>query len=226
MRNQIHQFFFNKSIIITLFILIAIISALVGDVGYLIAIVFALAAFWAGKFNIKEFGFGKHHWGKSILISFGLSIGLLILANIIIEPITMICGSEPDLSSLDAVEGNIGMLIFYLVIIWITAAIGEEFVYRGFFMKRIAEAFGDSNKSWLLSSLFVSIVFGLAHMYQGIAGIIGTAVLSLAFCAIFYYNRKRLIIAVLTHGLYDSYALIAIYYGIDKSLLDMLRELF
>jgi membrane protease YdiL (CAAX protease family) len=59
----------------------------------------------------------------------------------------------------------------------ITAGICEEFVFRGFAMGALARA------SWnvTLIVIFTSVLFGLAHAYQGRGGIFGTALLGFLF---------------------------------------------
>lgn len=59
----------------------------------------------------------------------------------------------------------------------ITAGVCEEFLYRGFAMAALQRA---GLGSWL-SVLVTSVLFGLAHWYQGRAGIIGTGLVGLLF---------------------------------------------
>jgi len=59
----------------------------------------------------------------------------------------------------------------------ITAGVCEEFVYRGFVMAALARA-GFAAWGVLTAS---SILFGLAHAYQGKSGVIGTTLLGLLF---------------------------------------------
>src|SRR5262249_57151581 len=61
----------------------------------------------------------------------------------------------------------------------VTAGICEEFLYRGFAMASLARA-GLPIWSVILIS---SILFGLAHLYQGRGGLLGTIVLGLVFAA-------------------------------------------
>lgn len=58
-----------------------------------------------------------------------------------------------------------------------TAGICEEFLYRGFAMAALAHAGLPGWGTVLLSS----ILFGLAHLYQGRSGLVGTLVIGLVF---------------------------------------------
>jgi len=69
--------------------------------------------------------------------------------------------------------------------VWIavasTAGICEELLYRGWLLNLIGNAVGSVWAGLLVSS----IVFGLAHAYQGRNGIIGASVLGVVFGAVF-----------------------------------------
>ena len=59
----------------------------------------------------------------------------------------------------------------------LTAGVCEEFLYRGFAMTALSRA---GLATWLVVVL-TSILFGLAHAYQGRGGMIGTGLLGLVF---------------------------------------------
>ncbi len=59
----------------------------------------------------------------------------------------------------------------------VTAGICEEFLYRGFAMAALSKV---GLPTWLVV-LLTSLLFGLAHTYQGKSGVLGTALLGLVF---------------------------------------------
>jgi membrane protease YdiL (CAAX protease family) len=59
----------------------------------------------------------------------------------------------------------------------VTAGLCEEFLYRGFAMAMIARVGLPTG----VVILFSSVLFGLAHLYQGRAGFVSTMVLGLLF---------------------------------------------
>lgn len=61
----------------------------------------------------------------------------------------------------------------------ITAGVCEEFIYRGFVMA----VFLKLGLAYWLTVLLSSIMFGLAHVYQGRSGVVGTSLLGIAFGA-------------------------------------------
>ncbi|HVM74320.1 MAG TPA: type II CAAX endopeptidase family protein [Candidatus Saccharimonadales bacterium] len=59
----------------------------------------------------------------------------------------------------------------------VTAGVCEEFVYRGFVMAALTR----TGMAQFLVVLLSSVMFGLAHAYQGRSGIIGTTLMGLVF---------------------------------------------
>ena len=56
--------------------------------------------------------------------------------------------------------------IILFLIMWVFAAFGEEFLFGGYYMKHFAEFWADTNKSWGISTIILSIYFGVSHNYQ------------------------------------------------------------
>ena len=80
--------------------------------------------------------------------------------------------------------------------------VGFEEVTRVFFLKRAWAAWPAPLSKWL--NIFISaVVFGLAHLYQGPAGVVSTGVYGL-FMAIYYRYIGRLFPMVIAHYLHDA----------------------
>ena len=85
-------------------------------------------------------------------------------------------------------------------VVGVTAGICEEWLYRGFFLA-VAAAVGGG---WPTGVLVVvaALAFGLAHAYQGWAGITTTGVLGGIMAAV-YLQTGSLLLPVLLHALID-----------------------
>jgi len=55
---------------------------------------------------------------------------------------------------------------------WVLAAFGEELVYRGYLMNRVADLGRGTRTGWIVSLFLISALFGFAHYQQGLTGII------------------------------------------------------
>jgi membrane protease YdiL (CAAX protease family) len=93
--------------------------------------------------------------------------------------------------------------LWCVLIVAPTAALCEEFVYRGYLLTQLSVWFPSREWAWGASAL----VFGLAHTYQGLSGVLRAAVLG----ALFTYPvlaSGSLYPSIIAHFVYDSLALI------------------
>jgi len=112
-------------------------------------------------------------WFRTVLISLGVALAILGTVIMIINPIMKAfpdLGSQ-DLSSFDYLSGNLPNLVLQLLNIWITAAFLEEFMFRGYLMKRIVDLQGKETKiAWVIALVGSAVIFGLVHSQQGAGG--------------------------------------------------------
>lgn len=85
-------------------------------------------------------------------------------------------------------------------VVGVTAGVCEEWLYRGFFLAVVA-AVGGGLPSWVLV-LGAAGAFGLAHAYQGRAGIVSTGLLG-GGMAVMYLQTGSLLLPVVLHALID-----------------------
>jgi membrane protease YdiL (CAAX protease family) len=99
---------------------------------------------------------------------------------------------------------------FFLVSL--TAGICEEVVYRGFLIHYLMGA--PASLSVTFAVLVASLIFGLGHIYQGVRGAIGTAVLGCVFAVLFVITGN-LAISILLHAIIDARILLMLPEGLD-----------
>ena len=85
-------------------------------------------------------------------------------------------------------------------VVGVTAGVCEEWLYRGFFLAVVA-ALAPELPAVLLV-LVAAVAFGLAHAYQGLAGILTTGVLG-GVLATVYLGTGSLLLPVLLHAAID-----------------------
>ena len=86
----------------------------------------------------------------------------------------------------------------------VTAGVCEEFLYRGFAMGAL---FRVGFPAWAVV-LLTSVLFGLAHAYQGRSGILGTLVMGILF-GIVRLAYDSLVPVMMMHAIVDLVAGIA-----------------
>lgn len=85
----------------------------------------------------------------------------------------------------------------------LTAGVTEEIIYRGFLMFAFSYIFPDLS-IWLVL-IFSSLLFGLAHTYQGFSGVIRTTIVGMLFAGLYIVLGSILPLIVL-HFLIDYVA--------------------
>ncbi len=93
--------------------------------------------------------------------------------------------------------------LWALCIVTPTAALCEEFLYRGYLLTQLGHWFHSVSWAWGISSL----AFGLAHMYQGWSGVLRAALLG-ALLALPVMRLGSLYPAIFAHALIDALALV------------------
>jgi len=118
-----------------------------------------------------------------------------------------------DMSGYEYLRGSLPMLLLALGGVYIVSSFGEEVVYRGWLMTRIAEMGGTRRPAWGAAVVVSALVFGLAHFDWGLAGIIQTTFMGLALAAAYLLVRRRLWVLVLAHACIDTLLLVQLYLG-------------
>jgi len=155
--------------------------------------------------NCKKIGVSEI---KIIIICY---LVLELSMDFIFQPlVSKICNEPADYSSFKIIEGNPKMYFKWLFNMWISAAIGEELLFRGFAFSQLKKFLGEKK---ILIVLLSAVMFSLPHLYQGISGLIMTFLFGLAFGFI-YLKFQNIWINIIVHGLIDTVFLTLSYYGL------------
>jgi len=175
---------------------------------------------WLRRIGWYGVGLSKpKSWKKVILSSLIIGIGYQLVSLYMIEPLLRkITGQVPDMSIFGPLVGNIQYLFLALLASWSIAAFGEELVYRGYLLNFMARLTGKSTFSWILSTILSSILFGLAHQYQDLSGILTTTIHGLIFAGLYFHTGRNLWASILAHGIHDTFGFTLIYLGIYPGL--------
>ncbi|MFD0862528.1 CPBP family intramembrane glutamic endopeptidase [Sungkyunkwania multivorans] len=154
---------------------------------------------------------------KSLLILapiFGTAL-FLFYFYIMIPIITNLTGQPMDFSVFEPYKGNLPAILGLLVFVWVSAAFGEEIVFRGYLMRQFTKFFGSSKISLVINILLFGLIFGFSHAYQGVSGQIITGILGVLYAIIFHLRKNDLWFNIFAHGFFDTAALVFIYYGVE-----------
>ncbi len=210
--------------IVTLLVLIVVSAALAVSgwlrrpgIGIIAALLLIAGLVWLRPGGLEQLGFGgQESWLITLLVGFLLGVGMALLALAVIEPAAeRITGKAHDLSIVDGLRGNPLALVQWLLLVWVVVAFAEEIIFRGYMMGELATLLGDSLLAAGANLLLTSLVFGIAHAYQGPSGAISATLVGGLIGAVFLVAGFNLWLVILVHGFIDTVQLILIAAGLD-----------
>jgi membrane protease YdiL (CAAX protease family) len=153
-------------------------------------------------------------WATTITAGVGAGLLLEAFQLFISQPLLVrLLGDQPNLEGFRGLAGNLKLTLFFILLAWALAGFTEEMVYRGYLMNRVADVFNRTRSAWIVSLLAVHIGFGLAHVYQGMTGIINEGLAGLLLGLIYLRTGRNLAVPIVAHGVSDSVDLILIFLG-------------
>ncbi len=185
--------------------------------GIPVAIIALIASVLEYKKNaLRSLGFRREGMNlKNLLVLAPLVAGgMFALYSFVLVPgATYLTGQALDFSAFDQYQGNLPAIAIFLVFVWVSAAFGEEILFRGYLMRQFVKFFGESRASMVINIVLFGILFGFVHGYQGVTGQLVTGAIGVLLSVIFYLRNYDLWFNVAVHGFFDTIALIFVYYG-------------
>jgi len=163
----------------------------------------------------RQIGFTRYRtWKMTLLLGIVCGVGLELFDLFGKQPfLTRLLGKPPDLSNFPAVRGNLKLALVMIALIWILAALGEELVYRGYLMNRIADLGSGTRTAWMVSLFLTSAVFGFSHYQQGLTGIIEEGSDGLILGVMYLACRSNLAVPIVAHGVCDTIDIALLFLG-------------
>jgi membrane protease YdiL (CAAX protease family) len=154
-------------------------------------------------------------WWKTVALALGAAAALQLGSELVVGPLTRHIWPEPQHVSHVIASSGLGwrQALTTLVIIWTFAAFGEELSYRGYLLTRAADIFARSNAAYFIAMILVAILFGLGHFYKGPAGVIDSTYSGIVLGCAYLLSGRNLWAAILAHGISDTFALLAVFFG-------------
>lgn len=116
-----------------------------------------------------------------------------------------------DTSGYAYLQGNLPMLLLALAMVYPVSSFGEEVIYRGFLMTRLAEMGRGTRAAWGTALVISAVVFGSAHFAWGLVGIVQTTFMGVALAASYLWVKRNLWVLVLAHACMDTLLLVQLY---------------
>ncbi len=149
-----------------------------------------------GKLALKQIGFNQFNF-KNLWLGFGF----VIISNIVLVGVAFVIrgmGILPQKDLTFLMPRSLAEKLWWILMSF-SAAVCEETAFRGYLLTKLNLWIKNI---WLIAILS-SLAFGLGHIYQGLGGVILTALYGFFFSLLFLW-RKTLTPCIFAHFLQDS----------------------
>lgn len=154
-------------------------------------------------------------WKKTVLLGLAAAAVRILLGQLVIDPLTAhVWPPAAGPKGMNTIAGHPLVALEWLTLVWTFAALGEEIGYRGYLLNRAADVGGRWKAADWLAVLASAALFGLGHYYKGWAGVIDSGMAGLVLGAAYLGSKRNLWVCVLAHGFIDTFAVLALYFGL------------
>lgn len=122
-----------------------------------------------------------------------------------------------DSNRFENVEGNLGVFVMMIFLVWTHGSVFEELLFRAFMINRASTYFGGGIKADVAAALLSSVFFGYRHYYyQGVKGAIITGSIGFGLALLYlWFGRKSIVPLILGHGLVNTISQLQRFLGDD-----------
>lgn len=200
-----------------LLVVVGIALIALGIFPYAILLLFVLAWVSLRLRHLRWRDVGLSHpanWLTTIGLAILIGIGYQALDTVLIAPLLQrLTGEAINLSQFAGLRGNLTALIVSLAVSWTEAAFLEEMLFRAYLLNRLMDLFGRQPVGIAVALAAHAILFGLGHTYQGLTGVLDTALAGLVLGLLYLQARRNLWLPILAHGILDTTGFLLIYFG-------------
>lgn len=155
------------------------------------------------------------NWRTLAMIGLAAGVGYFLIEFFGTQQLLVkLTGEYPNLHEFDDIVGNLKLLAIYLGLNFVLAALGEELVWRGYALPRVASLLGGGWMAWAAALALVNVGFGLAHAYQGLSGVVEATLGGVAYGALYLATGRNLIAPIVAHCTSNSIDFTVMYLGL------------
>jgi membrane protease YdiL (CAAX protease family) len=161
----------------------------------------------------RDVGFVLYrNWTTTVVLGVLAGVGIEAMELFWTQPsLARVFHEMPDLSDFNRVQGNIKWLAGSLLLTWTLFAFGEELVFRGYLMNRVAGLFASPRAGWTVALVLANLVFGLSHFHQGPTGIVENFLDGMLLGALYLGCGRCLAVPIGAHAVTDTIDFLLIF---------------
>ena len=179
-----------------------------------LAALLVLAWAWRSRTPWSAIGYARpRNTVATIAGGFALGVVLKLAMKAVVMPLL---GADPINHAYHYLVGNTRALPAMLAWVLVSAAFGEETVYRGYLFERIGKIVGDGAAAKTFTVALTSALFGVAHYSdQGAAGVEQGMLVGVVLGTI-YASTRRIWLVLCAHAAFDVTAITLIYWNVES----------
>ncbi len=185
--------------------------------GYVLSIIAASVVLKLRGAGWREIGLARpQSWRRTALLGVGALLGSIIVTvavQVIALNLPGLAAEPADVSRFNPLQGNVPLLLGYVVLAWTTIAFGEEMLFRAFLISQLDKLFQGTKVGWRSALMASSVVFGLAHYQEGLVGILYTGAFGLLLGSVYLGTRRNLWVTIIAHGLANTIRFVLVFSG-------------
>ncbi|MGE5246566.1 MAG: lysostaphin resistance A-like protein [Betaproteobacteria bacterium] len=202
-----------------------------GVLAFLVIVAGSLAGPVAGAFLVlvwaqlsdtplRALGFAApRSWPATAAAGAALGIGLKLVLKALVMPML---GAPAVNVRYQYLAGNAAALPWMLTVVLVSAAFGEEVLFRGYLFERSGKLLGHAGAALVATVVLTAALFAVAHYGdQGLPGVEQAAMTGLVFGGIFAWQRQIWIVMI-AHAAFDITAIALIYNGWERPVAHLL----
>jgi len=180
------------------------VATIVRDLALVGLIIFFL---WRNGESTARIGWTYKHLGADIALGILLFFPVFLAASALGTLLEWIGFSGPSESAMEALLPRTSAQYALAIALVIVVALSEEFIFRGYLIRR----FSSATRSVTAAVIISSIIFAFGHGYEGTAGVAAVGFIGLVF-ALIYVWRGSLVAPVVMHFLQNFIAIVVAPY--------------
>jgi membrane protease YdiL (CAAX protease family) len=204
--------------LIALFFIAIAVGPYWSPLGMLAGVVVAVLFIRGSGSSLEDFGFRKPASRRNTVLTTIAMLAIAFGTFYVLDPFLVPRFGKPDFQVFEPLEGNLPLYLTMLLMSWVGAAFGEEVIYRGFILTRIAQAAGDGDAGWWVGIILQATIFASLHTYQGWTGVIEIFVFGIGVGWLYRRSGRSLLPLILGHGIIDTIAMTAFFMGFGEAI--------
>lgn len=172
----------------------------------LFAVTLALAVIAVRRGGLGAIGldFRLSWWWLPILAVIGI---VARIAMSIVSGILKDASGAPAADQSRFETTSVPEVLLLIATAWIIGAMAEEVLHRGVILPWLARIFGETWIAWTGAVIVGSLFFGIGHLYQGWAGVIGAAGGAMVWSLLYLVSKRSVWPGVIGHGAVNALGL-------------------